>query len=231
MPAQLGALAAVAGLEIGNRNSETEEALAVLRSREFTENFISANNLMPELFPEKWSQHTGTWKVDAENRPTLGRAYRIFNKKIRSVIQDKKTGLVTLQIDWRDRQEAAFWANDLVQRLNAEMRSRAITKAEASVSFLEKELQTTSIAEVRVAISRLLETEIKQRMLANVTHDYSFNVVDRALPADADDPERPKRLALLIAGPFVGFGIGAIGAMVSSLRRSGSAPMSAPNQG
>jgi uncharacterized protein involved in exopolysaccharide biosynthesis len=227
---QVSGLATVAGLEIASRNSETEEALAVLRSREFTENFISANNLMPQLFQKKWNLSTGTWKVDDQHRPTLGKAYRLFDKKIRSVVQDKKTGLVTVNIDWRDRRAAAFWANDLVQRLNAEMRARAITKAEASVRFLEKELQTTSAVEVRNAISRLLETEVKQRMLADVTPEYSFSVVDRALPADEDDPVSPKRLALLIAGPFVGFGIGTIGAVISNRRRSETAQTLVPNQ-
>jgi uncharacterized protein involved in exopolysaccharide biosynthesis len=228
--AQVSGLAAVAGLEVGVRNSETEEALAVLRSREFTENFISANNLMPQLFPEKWSLRTGTWKVDDQHRPTPGKAYRLFDKKIRSVVQDKKTGLITVNIDWRDRQAAALWANDLVQRLNAEMRARAITKADASVRFLENELQTTSTVEVRNTISRLLESEVKQRMLADVTPEYSFSVVDRALPADEDDPLRPKRLALLIAGPIVGFVVGTIGAVISYRRRSESGRTLVSNQ-
>jgi uncharacterized protein involved in exopolysaccharide biosynthesis len=223
-------LAAVAGLELGVRNSETEEALAVLRSREFTENFISANNLMPQLFPDKWNPRTGTWKVDDQHRPTLGKAYRLFDKKIRSVVQDKKTGLIAVQIDWRDRRAAALWANDLVQRLNAEMRSRAITRAEASVRFLEKELQTTSTVEVRNAISKLLENEVKQRMLADVTPEYSFSVVDRALPADEDDSVSPKRLAFLITGPLVGFGIGIVGAIISNRRRLETARSHVPNQ-
>jgi uncharacterized protein involved in exopolysaccharide biosynthesis len=87
------------------------------------------------------------------------------------------------------------------------------------VRFLEKELQNTSAVEVRNAISRLLETEVKQRMLADVTPEYSFSVVDRALPADEDDPVRPKRLPLLIAGPLVGFGIGTLAAVISNRRR------------
>jgi hypothetical protein len=76
----------------------------------------------------------------------------------------------------------------------------------------------------------LLETEVKQQMLADVTPNYSFSVVDRALPADKDDPVNPKRLAFLIAGPFVGFGIGTFGAVVSSRRRSETARTLLPNQ-
>jgi hypothetical protein len=98
------------------------------------------------------------------------------------------------------------------------------------VRFLEKELQTTSAVEVRNAISRLLEAEVKQRMLADVTPEYSFSVVDRALPADEDDPVRPKRLALLIAGPFVGFVIATIGAVIANRRRSETARTPVSNQ-
>ena len=78
---------------------------------------------------------------------------------------------------------------------------------------------------------RHLETEVKQRMLADVTPEYSFSVVDRALPADKDDPLGPTRLALLIAGPFVGFAIGTIGAVVSSRQRSESARTRAQTRG
>src|SRR6202008_3889304 len=99
--------------------------------------------LMPKLFASKWDSVRGTWKVDAEHQPTPARAYRLFDLKIRTVTQDKKTGLVTLQIDWTDRQEAADWTNELVRLLNEERRDRAIANADASVSYLEKEAQTT----------------------------------------------------------------------------------------
>jgi uncharacterized protein involved in exopolysaccharide biosynthesis len=51
---QLGGLASLAGIEIGGSNVEVEEALAVLRSREFTEKFIREKNLLPVLFAHKW---------------------------------------------------------------------------------------------------------------------------------------------------------------------------------
>jgi uncharacterized protein involved in exopolysaccharide biosynthesis len=41
-------------------------------------------------------------------------------------------------------------------------------------------------------------------MVANVTHEYAFRVVDKAMPPDIDDPVRPRKLMLLLAGPFVG---------------------------
>ncbi len=111
---------------------------------------------------------------------------------------------MTLRIDWPNRHEAAEWANEIVLRVNQEMRERAIKKADASMGYLEKELEATSTVATRDAISRLMESQVKQRMLANVTQEYAFRIVDRAMPADEDDPVRPPKLAMILGGPFVG---------------------------
>jgi uncharacterized protein involved in exopolysaccharide biosynthesis len=217
---QLGGLAAIAGLGVEPWDAETEEALAVFRSREFTERFIADRNLMPRLFPEKWNKNSGSWAVDEQRRPTMARAYKFFTKKVRSVMQDRKTGLITVQIDWTDRDEAALWANELVRVLNEEMRARAIAKADASVEFLQKESQATSTVETREAISRLLEVQLKQLMLAHVTRDYSFRVVDKAITSDGEDPVKPRKVLLFIAGPLVGLLVGVIAALLFGSRNT-----------
>ena len=206
----LGGLAGLANITLGSRESGTEEALAVLRSREFTEKFIRDKQLMPRLFPSKWDSVNGKWKVSPDDQPTFAKSYKLFNKKIRSVTRDKKTGLVMISINWADPQEAADWANELVNRLNIEMRSRAINNAEAALGFLEKELATTSTIDTREAIGRLTESQIKQRMLANVTQEYALRFVDKAMPPDADDPVRPRKLLMIASGLMLGlaFGIG-----------------------
>jgi uncharacterized protein involved in exopolysaccharide biosynthesis len=200
----LGGFASLAGVGLDSTDRATEEALAVLRSREFTERFILEMKLMPELFADKWNAAASGWKGEPDDRPTPAKAFKYFSRHVRTVIQDKKTGLVTLQVDWKDRNKAAAWANELARRLNAEMRARAIEKAQASMAFLEKELADTSVVETRQAINRLMEAQIRQRMLANVTEEYAFRVVDQAMPSDADDPLKPKKLVLLALGPIVG---------------------------
>jgi uncharacterized protein involved in exopolysaccharide biosynthesis len=209
----LGDLAPLAGINVGSGSVETEESLAVLKSRHFTEAFIEDRHLMPELFPTKWDVQNRKWKTDVVP-PTPAQAYKYFNNTIRSVLQDKKTGLITLQIDWRDRTEAAEWANDLLKRVNAEMRSRAIGSASASVGYLEKELNTTSVVDTREAISRLMEAQINKRMLANVTEEYAFRVVDRAMAPDKKDVFKPKKLLLLVAGFALGALVGVVGVLL-----------------
>jgi uncharacterized protein involved in exopolysaccharide biosynthesis len=199
----LGDLASLAGVNIGGGANEAEEGLAVLRSRQFTEAFIRDENLMPKLFPNKWDAPRQQWKSDVVP-PTPGQAYKYFNTAIRSILQDKKTGLITMQIDWRDRLDATRWANELMVRLNAEMRARAIAKADASVGYLEEELNKTSVVGTRDAISRLMEAQIRQRMIANVTQEYAFRVVDAAIAPDNKDVLKPKKAVILASGLALG---------------------------
>jgi len=216
----LGGLASLAGINVSAGGDETQEALAVLRSRQFTEAFVTDKNLMPVLYSRSWDPQAKDWKAGIRP-PTLARAYKLFDRSIRSIAEDKKAGLVSLQVEWKDRNQAAEWANELVSRVNDEMRRRAIEKSDASVGYLEKELATTVDLGTREAINRVIEVQIRQRMLANVTQEYAFRVVDRALPADEDDPVRPKKLLLLLAGPLVGFGFGATAVLLLGwLRRA-----------
>ena len=214
----LGGLTALAGIDISSGSRATDEALAVLRSREFTEGFIRDQNLMPLLFRKLWDADAQRWLGDADDQPTAAEGFKYFNERLRSVSQDTRTGLVTVRIDWRDPMQAAEWANALVARLNAEMRGRAIERTNASVRFLEKELTTTIIVDTRAAISRLMDAQINQRMLANVTEEYAFRVVDKALPPDDDDPVRPRKLVMLVTGMAIGLLFGVVWVVVARRR-------------
>jgi uncharacterized protein involved in exopolysaccharide biosynthesis len=201
----LGGVAALAGLNISTIDPGTEEALAVLQSRELTEAFVKDWNLMPKLFPGRWDMATNSWKASWWRKtPTLAKGFDYFDRHVRTVTADKKTGLVTLHIVWKDRDEAAAWATELVRRVNDEMRARAIAEADASMAYLDKESQSAQTVTARDAVSRLMETEIRQRMVANVSREYAFRVVDAALPPDKDDPLRPQKAVLTIAGLLIG---------------------------
>jgi len=171
---QLGGLASLAGIEIGGSNVEVEEALAVLRSREFTEKFIREKNLLPVLFAHKWDAAAGHWQGEEAKWPTLAKGFRYFNRKLRFVVFDKKTNLITVQVEWRDRQAAAQWANELVARVNEEMRTRAA--AEGLVSDFRAELRADQRTRafrdlVLNAPARSMREAPVQRLLMNAAVD------------------------------------------------------------
>jgi uncharacterized protein involved in exopolysaccharide biosynthesis len=220
---QLGGLAALAGVSIGGGDGATEEALAVLASQEFTQRFIVESNLLPKLYETKWDATAGKWKVAPGKEPTPARAAQRFSRQIRTIARDRKTGLVTMSIDWRDRQEALEWNHKLVERLNEEMRRRAMTDADNYIAYLETELATTTLVDTRLAVSRLLEAQIKQRMTAKVTREYAFRIVDGGIVPDADDPVRPKKLQMFVLGPLVGLVLG-VGYVLLAWALGGTGP-------
>jgi uncharacterized protein involved in exopolysaccharide biosynthesis len=206
----LGGVASLVGIKLGGSDSLTEEALAVLKSRQFTDKFINDLKLMPVLYAKIWDAHAVSWTVDEKHQPTAARAYRYFDKSIRTIVPEKKTSLITLNINWHDRVAAADWANELVQRLNLEMRQREIARADSAVGYLEKEFESTTAVATREAIGRLIESQVKQRMLAEVTPEFAFRVIDHAVPPDKDDPYFPKKTLFAIAGVVVGFIFGVL---------------------
>lgn len=215
---QLGGLAALAGVKVGGSDPQLDEAFAVFKSREFTDRFIAENGLIQKFFAKKWDPTTRRWKVPPGKEPTAARAYEYFDNEVRTLTRDTKTGTITLKIEWRNRVEAAAWANDLVGRINLEMRQRAAEKANASLAYLQSELKKTEEVATREAIYRLIEAQVKQRMLANVTNEYAFQVIDPALVSDPDAVVRPRKAVLLVVGLFVGVAAGiAVAVLVSAL--------------
>lgn len=224
MLGQFGGLAAIAGIDVSDSGAMIEEALAVLRSRGFTEVFLQEEGVMPLLYAKQWDPVAKQWKGPVDEQPTLAQGYRRFDTKIRKVTQDKKRGLIFIQIEWTNRQVAAQWANKLVARLNSEMRARAIAQTDASVQYLEKELAATNVVETRSAVSRLMEAQVNQRMYANVTQEYALRVVDPALVPDPKDVAWPNKPLFLLLGIFLGVFIGVVTAFVLWFRRDRQLP-------
>jgi LPS O-antigen subunit length determinant protein (WzzB/FepE family) len=219
MMGQFGGIAALAGIGPGS-DQRTREAMAVLVSRQFTGNFINERNLMPVLYSKKWDATAGRWKGSPTDVPSLPRAAELFDRQIRRAYIDKKSGMLILEIDWKNPRQAADWANDLANRVNAQMRARAIAEANASLSHLERQLVTSEEVELRAAINKLIEAQVKQRMLATVNPEYAFRVIDTATPPDVRDPIRPKKIAFALAGPLLGTLLGVLFVLAANFLRS-----------
>jgi len=201
---QYGDLAALAGINLGPGKDKTSEYIAALKSRSLSVSFINDENLKPVLFPRDWDNENKKWK-DSTRIPTDWDAFKVFDEDIRTVRNDRKTGLVTLEIEWKDAALAAKWANSLVRRVNARLRNEAIEEAENSIGFLEKQLQLTSAVEIQQAIYRLIEGQTKKKMVASTREEYAFTVIDPAVPPE--EKARPRILFIVLSGVIVGIGL------------------------
>lgn len=201
----LGGLANLAGLNVSGAGNKTVEALAVLKSREFTREFIEHERLLTELFADDWDAQARAWKSDdPAEQPDMRDAVKFFDESIRNVEEDSETGLVALSITWTDPAVAARWANLLVQTLNARMRQRAQVEAQRNVDYLQEQLVGTSLVMLQQSISRLLENELQKLMLARGTEQFSFRIIDRAeTPKYRSSPKRT--LVVVFATVLGGF--------------------------
>jgi uncharacterized protein involved in exopolysaccharide biosynthesis len=202
---QFGGLAAMAGISIPS-DSNVEQVVATLNSRKFLRTYINQNKLIPVLFDEIWDAENQAWMVpSAEDEPTEQKAIELF-KACLSVDEDKKSGLITLSISWKDPEVAAQWANDLVKQLNEQLRKQAIADSRKRVGYLEQELAKTTLQDMRAVLYNLLESEKQKAMLANVNEDFALEVIDPAVaPETRDKPKRKLIVALGgICGGFLG---------------------------
>ena len=197
----LNALTSLAGINIGAGDGDTQTALAILKSRQFIEEYTTVNNLMPILFEEQWSSKNNQWKK--VKHPTLWDAYKKIKTDVLFVTEDLQTGLITVSIDWTDPIFAAEWANGMIQLVNARIRNQAISEAEKNISFLNQELKKTSIVNLQSVFFSLIEEQTKKAMLANVRDEYAFKIIDPAVIPQ--ERESPRRTRIVVVGTIIGF--------------------------
>ena len=202
---QFGGLAAMAGISIPT-DSNVEQVVASLKSRKFLGQYIDVNNLLPVFFEDIWDLEKKVWITTKEGEtPSKQKGIDLF-KEILLVNEDKKTGLITLSVSWKDPVVAAKWANDLVKQLNEQLRNKAITESKKRIGYLEQELAKTTLQDMRTVLYNLLESEKQKAMLANVNEDFALEVLDPAVAPEVRD--KPKRKIIVILGGICGVFLG-----------------------
>jgi uncharacterized protein involved in exopolysaccharide biosynthesis len=194
--AQLGGLASIAGITLSQTSKQ--EPLGVLRSVGFAKRFVEQHDLETSL-SEQFNLGPALGADIPDQR--IQRAVDRFRKSIFTTAEDKKTGLVTVAIYWKDPVVASHWANAIARQLNEEIRERALNESTRNIQFLQGELERTKVVSLQQAIARLVESEMQKLMLAQGTDEYAFRVIDDAQPPFKRS--RPKR-AVLVLVAFLG---------------------------
>jgi uncharacterized protein involved in exopolysaccharide biosynthesis len=190
------ALASAVGIGLPAQQGLVSVAIARLQSRGFIEGFIADQKIMEVLYPKDFSSSV----TAGQAKHTLQDGYQKFFGSVMLVERDKSSDLVTIRIDWTDRELGAEWANALVSRLNAVMRADAMDETDRNLKYLAVELQKAEYVTLRDAIASVMESQINKRMLAITQPEYAFRVLDPAKPSDAKRKQFPKRWIFLIVG-------------------------------
>jgi len=200
---QLGGLAALAGVDLARGSGPRQDSPEVLRSRRLVEEFIERFDLIPILLPDS-------------DEPTLWFAVLQFRSEVLDIREDRRAGTMTVAIDWRDPAVAAQWANEFVALVNEVIRGRALSDATNNLEFLNKQLEHTSVVELRRVIYNLIESETKTLMLANAREEFAFAVVDPAVPPELRIS--PRRRVMVMVGVMLGLVLGSLAAFGLNMR-------------
>ena len=217
----LGGLASLAGVEIGGGSGgEAEIAQEILLSWGFVEKFVEENNLAVEVFAaDGWDRESNQLSIDndlydvEENRwvrnppsgktanPTSWELYEEFLEKV-SISTDKKTGLISLTVEYFSPYIAKQWVEQLVVSINQHMQQRKLQMVNTNIEYLEAQIQKTSIAGMREVFYTIIEEQVKSKMLAEASPEYVFVTVSPAMVPEVKS--QPKRALICILGVLLG---------------------------
>ncbi len=233
LASQFGGLASLAGVNLGSKGGtdKTQLAMEVLKSRQFTSDFIQKHNILADLMAaEKWDREadkliydpalydeaTKTWvrevKSPKKAEPSTQEAHKEFSKVV-VVNSAKDTGMVTISVEHLSPTIAKQWLDWLIADINQVMKERDVAEANKSREFLNKQIVLTNIADIKSVLYKLVEEQEKTIMFAEVRDEYVFKTIDPAFIPE--EKAKPKRALICVLGTMLG---GILGVMLVLLR-------------
>ncbi|MGJ8686233.1 MAG: GNVR domain-containing protein, partial [Spongiibacteraceae bacterium] len=167
-----------------------------------------------------WDLEKGPWQIDSvqydvvnqrwlrkvsppfQAEPSDWEVFEVINDGVLGVTRSAKSGMVKVSLELMSPNAAQQWLQWLIEDVNQAMRERDIAEARGSIEYLQKQLQETSIAEMKQIFYELIEEQTKAMMLAEVQQEYVLKVIDPAVV-----PQRkvsPRRSLIIVAGALLG---------------------------
>jgi len=213
----VGALAGLAGVKLPTAGGEgnSKKAISTLNSLSFFENNILPDIFLPDLMAIKsWNSQTNTLAYDEnlyqknsntwvrdysypeKQIPSAQESFKVFTTKHFQIIEEQKTGFLQLKIKHQSPFIAKQWSELIINKINAYYRQKDKAESEKSVSYLNQQITTTRLAEVKEALAELLQQHIKKLTVIEAKQLYVFEIIDP--PAVMELHSKPNRTLICI---------------------------------
>ena len=156
-------------------------------------------------------------------KPSVQEAHREFLDTL-TVSKDKLTGLVTVGVEHESPDVAKKWVEFIIERVSEDLRVSDVLEAERSIQFLEEQSEKTNLVSIDEVFAQLIEDQTKKVMLARVSKNYVFEVVDP--PISPEYKVKPLRAIICVSGTLLGFVLGLVTVLIRHSFRDSSLEVS-----
>jgi uncharacterized protein involved in exopolysaccharide biosynthesis len=218
-------LAGMAGISLPQQSaSKSDEAIERIKSYNFfNTNILPFIKLEDLLAAEGWDNYSdkvlynpsvfnyedNKWirkvKYPKKTIPSSQEAYKKY-KEIINISQDKNTDFILVSVEHISPNLAKNWVDLIVKNINIEMRKIDQTTSSDAIKFLNESYENTKANELKLIISKLLESQMQNLMLSSSREDYIFTIIQPAVVPE--EKSSPNRLLIILLGIIFGLFLG-----------------------
>ena len=227
-------LAGLVGINLpeGESDGNSKKAFEVMSSLSFFEKIVMPKIFLPDLMAVKYwdykknvviydediyEENSDTWVRDFSYPekliPSAQESFEEFLDEHLSVVEDKKTGYVSLSIKHQSPFIAKQWVEVIFNEINAFYRQKDKAESEKAIAYLRKELAKMTFSEIKQVTASLIQQEIQKLTLIEANTDYVFEYINP--PSVMEEHIEPRRYLIIIL--FTLFG-GLLGATIVLFR-------------
>ena len=219
---QYAGLASMAGVNLpsGGNENHLHIALKLVHSKKLLDRLIEYESFLPDLLAAKsWSMQTNTVNYDQtlydkKNKKWVRKVSLPFKQipssqesleeflKLVSISQDNKTQLVKLNVDHLSPVVAQQWSLWIVKEINTILANMEIVNSQASIDYLNRQIQITPYSELRTMFYELIQESTQSMMLAKVNPEYVLTTIDP--PVIPEIKSKPNRALICILTTLLG---------------------------
>lgn len=239
LASQYSGLASLAGINLeglGNEGlSKSSLAQEKIKSLAFFSEHLYEDVVVDLMAVKFWDPTSGGIRYDEDIYDSLNRKWVRevdFPKRIKpsaqeshekflevlSVTEDQASGLIELVVEHESPIVAQYWVQIVLDRVSEELRKNDILEAEESINFLKDQREETSLVSLDEIFAQLIEEQTKTIMLARVSRNYVFDVIDP--PVVSEFKSKPQRVLISVLGAILGSVLGVVIVLIRYFTRS-----------
>lgn len=238
-----GDVASLVGVNIGDKGaSPVKEAIAILQSKKFLNLFVQKYNYKPILFKDRWNSDSQEWIPQHPNilqkiksfifpeaiknnyykgtlgEPSIWELTEVFKENL-GINENSLDGTISISFTHTDPQFAKIVVNNLIMEINENLRADFIERAQNTIIYLENEIKTVQVVELRNTLVEIIGENLNNIALAKAQEAYVFKTLDPAIIPE--EKSSPNRLLILIFSTVTGMVFGIMISFVLNFRRTG----------